>query len=128
MKTFYMSSANILSAIRWIARAITLIMTILIAVMFFGEGGSVHFTTLKWNESVMIISVLLALAGLLIAWRWEGFGGILTLSALITFSAVDFYTSGGVLWNVWIIGIPAALFLFCWWHTNFSKYNNIYRS
>jgi len=131
MKTFYMSSTNILNAVRWVARTNTVLLIIIVVILFIEQGGlptGEHFSGLKLTEALIMGSTFFAFPGLLIAWKWEGFGAILTIAALITFSTVDYFSSGGVLWNIWVVGIPALLFLFCWWHTNYSRYNRIYRS
>jgi hypothetical protein len=71
---------------------------------------------------LMFISVL----GLSIAWRWEGFGGaitlifqLLTLLLLLSQRQIteDFYRSAIPYLMLIMIAIPGVLFLVCWWRS-----------
>jgi hypothetical protein len=61
----------------------------------------------------------LALVGLLVAWRREGLGGGLTLLGIIatnsSFAAFRGFWLPGLTFPALFIGIPALLFLSCWW-------------
>jgi hypothetical protein len=61
----------------------------------------------------------LALVGLLVAWKREGLGGGLTLLGIIatnsSFAAFRGYWLPGLTFPALFIGIPALLFLSCWW-------------
>ena len=123
MKTFYMKSTNILNAFRWVAKTLTVLLFVLLAIILVAEGTRpwVKLTTMPFDEFLMFFSLVVALAGLLLAWKWEGFGGMLTLAGLLAFSIVDYSFSGKITWNIWIIGIPAVLFLLNWWFTYYTR-------
>jgi hypothetical protein len=109
---------NVNGAIRWAARIIGLLLILFVATIYLGEGRELKFDGLKQSESAMMVSLLGALAGLLVGWIWEGLGGLLTILGLFTFSIIGYYTEGNILFNIWILGIPAILFIIYWWRTN----------
>ena len=74
------------------------------------EGGPSR--PLTWGDYLMLGSLVTALAGLLLAWRWELAGACLTLAAVAVCAAVN--------WKVltfpgFLIPLTAALYLAAWW-------------
>ena len=61
----------------------------------------------------------LALVGLIVAWRREGLGGGLALLGIVAtntaFASFRGYWLPGLSFPALFIGIPALLFLGCWW-------------
>lgn len=83
---------------------------------------------LEPKEALLLVCLYAAMLGLLLAWKWEGFGGLLTLLALTGFSYVYYTLKTAILWNIWIMGIPAFLFIICWWFTDLADGYDVYRS
>jgi hypothetical protein len=130
-KPYFFNSTNILVGIRFIARLLVVALFIVFATLFITEPASqknLNPFGLATSESLLVLSFYIALAGLVIAWQLEGLGGFLTIAGLISFSIIYYMLKGAVLWNIWIIGLPAVLFLICWWFTNFSADYDVYRS
>lgn len=130
-KPFFFNSTNILVGMRFIARTIVVVLFIIFITLYFSQPSShksLNPFGLALYESLLVISFYVAILGLLISWAREGFGGILTLVGLLAFSILYYILKGSVLWNIWILAIPAVLFLICWWFTNYSSDYDIYRS
>jgi hypothetical protein len=54
--------------------------------------------------------------GLIIAWRWEGLGGMIAISSIIGFHVTMLISGGSLDINLFIDGVaaPGLLFLGCW--------------
>lgn len=55
-------------------------------------------------------------AGLIIAWKWEGLGGLITIASIIAFHAIRLVMYGQADFGLWIDGLAGAgvLFVVCW--------------
>ena len=109
---------DITAAIRWIARIGGIILVIFVAGIIITEDRPLNLTRLKPGELIMTISLLFAVLGLLVGWVWEGLGGWLTIAGLLTFTVVNYYSGGDFAWTIWVLAIPAVLFIFYWWRNN----------
>ena len=70
-----------IAVLRWAARFLSLIpIGILIADLFLPHMTEISL--LSTDQWLSLILVILSVGGLAIAWRWEGFGGILSLISL----------------------------------------------
>jgi hypothetical protein len=75
--------------------------------------------TPDFGHGLVTFLFIIALIGFLIAWRWEGFGGILSAISILLMATVN------VIWvhagkdpgSEIIVLIPALLFIYCWWRT-----------
>lgn len=95
----------------WSARALSALI-----VLFFGFFLIAHVIgdqgqasrPLRWNDYVILTSLVTSLVGLLLAWKWEHIGGAITLIAIAVCAAVNWYVlvSPGAL-----IPLTAILFL-----------------
>lgn len=83
------------AVMRWTARLLTLVATALF-VFFAVEAGSRVFPSLSWGaqEIPLFIALLVALAGALVAWRWELVGGAMTLAGVAVIMALVCIGSG----------------------------------
>lgn len=106
---------NITAAVRWIARIGGILLVIFVTGIFISGDNVLKISGLKPRELVMTLSLLTAVLGLLIGWFWEGLGGLLTIAGLLTFSIVNYYSGGDFAWDIWVLGIPAVLFIIYWW-------------
>ena len=65
----------------------------------------------------MIAFGFLAFIGLIMAWKWEGLGGAMALGGLIAFNIPAPASERGNFVVTGLYGLPALLFIFCWWQT-----------
>jgi len=104
------------TVLRWLARAWSLMLLVrgLVQVVL-PDKYAVY--PLPLTELIEMCFYGLALAGLLLAWRWEGIGGWLAIAGL-TGHAIAF----SLFRQVWMVqltplilyGVPAVLFIICW--------------
>jgi hypothetical protein len=115
MATAIPYSDALLTVIRWVARIIALLLTVVVLMFVTGEG--VNVSTMGTDDIVMGAVFLIMWLGLIIAWRWEGIGGLLTTGGTMLFILMDYIFTGHVLrfWMFFAFLIPGLLFLYCWW-------------
>jgi hypothetical protein len=55
--------------------------------------------------------------GMIVAWRWEGLGGVITIGSLLAFYAALRIMDGRFPRGPWfaLVAAPGVLFLVCWW-------------
>ena len=128
---YFLNSTNILTGIRFIAKVLTVMIlaSMIIALIFDVSDNkkTLNPFELPASESFLAIVFYISILGLLLAWFWESFGGFLTIAALLLFSLFYYFTTGTVLWKIWMLAIPACLYIYCWWATNISTTFNVYR-
>ena len=100
---------------RWTARVLSGLIALffgffLIAHLFGNQGRPSR--PLMWNDYAILITIVISIVGLLLAWKWEFAGAAITLVAIALCAAVN--------WNVLVfpgalIPFTAILYLFsCW--------------
>jgi hypothetical protein len=97
---------------RWAARILGTLMVLFLLAMACGEGLP-RFSQMTGREQVYSLGMGSLFLGLILAWRWEGWGGLLSVFGW-GFLAV---LAGRPPWG-WVLSIPAAvglLHLLCWW-------------
>jgi hypothetical protein len=95
---------------RWTARVAGTLMALFFLAFFVGEGFPNIFR-LPWRESLSVLTISAVVAGLLLAWKWEGLGGAVTLAAIVLMPLIGMRGTGLFLF-------PAAiglLHMVCWW-------------
>jgi len=110
-------------AMRWTARIIALVAAGLF-VFFAVDLGARVFPRLSWGPQgiPLLVVVGIALAGVLIAWRWELVGGIMTVAGATGIVALVCLGSGidmllcAVLFSLPLY-VAGALYLGCCWRT-----------
>jgi len=83
-------------AMRWAARVLALLVAGLF-VWFLAEFGARVLPALSWLDPQgvpLLAALLVALAGVLVAWRWELAGGLLTLAGALAIVALVAVGSG----------------------------------
>jgi hypothetical protein len=119
--------------LRWIARVWTTVLVLCGLLVVGGAGWSLVTTgvadpyaaeVVPPIENLPPLLALLAIAGLAIAWRWEGLGGAIAAAfslALLPLLLIHWPIARDVPrillapYGVWAaIATPAALFLICW--------------
>ena len=113
-----MNENNRLRIIRWSARSFAGLMAAFVLFIFVGNAltdgvGSLLRLTLR--ESVMMVAFVAVWVGLLLGWKWELAGGLLTVCGMVAFYLLDYAFSGtfpGGLFFL-IIAVPGVLFIVC---------------
>jgi len=97
---------------RWTARIVGTLMALFFLAFVVGEGPPPVFS-LSWHQNLQLIGLTGLFLGLLLTWRWEGWGGLVALSGFGLLLAVDWRFNASLLFLA-----PAAtglLSLLCWW-------------
>jgi hypothetical protein len=104
--------------VRWIARVSSGFAAALIVLIFVGEGLTGGFEPLlhmSVRETLMMVAFVALWLGLLLGWRWELYGGLLTACGVAAFHLVDYLFSGTLarVPIVLVFASPSLLFLYC---------------
>ncbi len=106
--------------IRWAARILgTLIVVFSLSFFIANVIEQGEMPNPDFGHGLVTFLFIIVLIGFLIAWRWEGFGGILSAISIVLMATVS------VIWvhagkdpgSEIIFLIPALLFIYCWWRT-----------
>lgn len=115
------------TAMRWTARILALL-AVGLFVFFAVDFGARVFPTLSWGPQGIPLLVVLAvaLAGVIVAWRWELVGGIMTVAGVAGIMALVCLGSGtDMLFCAFLFTLPllvaGALYLGCCWRTRMAK-------
>lgn len=115
------------SVMRWTARVLALV-AVGLFVYFAVDFGASVFPALSWGPQgiPLLVVVGIALAGVLVAWRWELVGGIMTLAGVVGIMALVCLGSGtDMLFCAFLFTLPllvaGALYLGCCWRTKSVK-------
>jgi len=99
----------------WVVKAAGMALLLLVVVIAVGEGlpNPLKLTTV---ELVQMINFVAALSGLVLALRWQGLGGLVTVAGIFLFSTVETIEhqklfAGGWFFVIASIGIAN---LVCW--------------
>lgn len=98
--------------LRWSARASSIVVVAILIIFAFGEGLNLsHFTA---RELLLFLFFPVGVClGMVVAWRWEGLGGGITLTSLAAFYLVDFLMSSSFPrgYAFVVLALPGFLFL-----------------
>jgi hypothetical protein len=115
------------AVVRWSARILSGLI-----VLFFGFFLVAHLIgdqgrasrPLAWSDYVILVTVVVSLVGLLLAWKWEFAGAAIALIAILVCAVVN--------WRVLVfpgalIPITSVLYFLSWWidYSNLSRGNTI---
>lgn len=106
---------------RWSARVVALLANGLF-VLFLVESGPRVIPELSWSSPQgmpLLLAMIVAAVGMLIAWRWEMVGGAMAVGAAVAIAVLVLLGSGTVLLRATIIMIlpllvSGALFIVCY--------------
>ncbi len=104
--------------VRWIARISAGFTAALILLIFIGEGLAEGFGPilhLSVREAAMMTAFVAVWLGLVLGWKWELRGGLLTVCGTAAFYLLDYAFSGAFPRNPFFIifASPSLLFLYC---------------
>ena len=99
--------------IRWIARIVGLLYLAFFLLMLIGEelSSSQESNPLTVSAWLGFVFVFIYFVGLILAWKWEGIGGLIAIGGTIGF----FVTIQKYSLMILIMAAPALLFLICWY-------------
>ncbi len=105
-------------AVRWIARIAAALLAALILLIFVGEALSEGLGPLRHvslRESVMMVAFAAMWLGLLLGWKWELYGGLLTILGIVAFYVSDYAFSGTLPRGPFFLlaASPSLLFVYC---------------
>lgn len=107
------------TAIRWLARAWSIASIGFVLLMFVGSALAEGFNPAQFafRDVVGLFFFPFGVClGMIVAWRWEGLGGAITVGSLLAFYAALRVTSGRFPGGPWfaLVAAPGLLFLVCW--------------
>jgi hypothetical protein len=83
---------SVVTIARWAARVLTCVIVLFfgffLVAHFFGEQGR-PTRPLHWQDYVILITLVVSLAGLLMAWKWERMGAAIALVAIVICAVVN---------------------------------------
>ncbi len=110
-----------LCALRWSARVLSILAVGIVLLFAFGEG--LNLSQFTPRELVLFAFFPLGVClGMIVAWRWEGLGGGITMASLAAFYLVNHLSSSSFPRGFAFVALaaPGLLFLVCWLWTRFS--------
>jgi hypothetical protein len=115
------------TAMRWTARILALL-AVGLFVFFAVDLGARVFPTLSWGPQGIPLMVVLGitLVGVVVAWRWELVGGVMTVAGVAGIMALVCLGSGtDMLFCAFLFTLPllvaGALYLGCCWRTRMTN-------
>jgi hypothetical protein len=105
-------SSSILHLLRWSARIAALLLVAMVGLIALGHGGLPNVLGQPVPVQVEFVALGLMVVGLVAGWKWEAWGGAVTLIGVGLFAATELAVNhrlpGGAI--PWFL-IPAVLFL-----------------
>lgn len=96
---------------RWVARILGALMALMFVALFFGEPP--RFSQLTTRELLMFLAGGALEVGLILAWAWEGLGGLLILAGFLCLGLLDRKAFG--MDPLQLCAAIGCLHLLCWW-------------
>ena len=116
-----------LRILRWLARGWSVLAVGLILLFAVGEGMNLLLFTAR--ELLLFVFFPLGVClGMVVAWRWEGLGGGITVASLIAFYLVHFRQSSQFPRGLAFVTVaaPGFLFLLSWlWTRSAAKRHGV---
>ena len=104
-----MNTKLLATIFRWIARVIGTMLVGLTLMLAIGEGVPNLFTQ-PFSVQLGFLALALVLIGILIAWRWEFIGGLLSLGGWVLFIFAERVSLQRSVFFI-LLGLPSLLFL-----------------
>lgn len=118
-----------LIVLRYLAHILGLLLFGVYLLFYFGEGmqnGFLNPFTQSFSVQLQLFGIFICFVGIFAAWRLEFIGGLIVLSGIVLFYAVNYSVSGrwpgGPVFPVFYI--VAALHLLCGWTIPFQSGQN----
>jgi hypothetical protein len=110
MKSLSVPLGRLEAGARWMAKLLTVFIVGLVLLFFIGE----RFNPLKLKgiEVIQMVFFWTACIGMLVAWRWQVIGGVLSLGGMIFFFTVEVAVTGRSPGGFfYLMLVPGVLFL-----------------
>ena len=110
----------LLGTIRWVARILGTFLAGLVLVFVvahaLGEEGLPNPFTQPLGVALEFVGLFAAVLGAVIAWKWEGLGGVMVLGGMMIFHVVE-----RDIWLAWgeLFDLTGVLFLVYWYFKRF---------
>jgi len=114
------SPTKMVTLARWVARILGTLIVVFSLFSFIADViKQGEMPNLDFGHGLVTFLYNIALIGFLIAWRWEGLGGILSAIGILLMATVNvvWVHAGKDPGSEIIFLIPALLFIYCWWGT-----------
>ncbi len=111
-----------LDALSLIAKGLSLISILILALFFIGEGFNP--SKIQLNEWILFLFFPFGLiTGMVVAWWKEGLGAMIAVGSLVGFYLAHFLQTGGLPrgWAFLAFAVPGFLFLVHWLITRFNR-------
>ena len=99
--------------LRWTGRIVGLLFVGIFLALFIPDWLTKGRLPVERERIPMTIALFMSFVGLLIAWKWDGVGGILAAVSIVAFAALGLQTSarpGGIVLLGVMYLLPAVLF------------------
>lgn len=103
--------------LRWTARIVGLLSIGIFLAFFIPDWLTRGRVPVEGERIPMTIALFMSFVGLLIAWKWDGIGGILAVVSIVAFAALGLQTPGkpgGIILLGVMYLLPAVLFILSW--------------
>jgi hypothetical protein len=111
MTALHLSTCVLESGLRWTARLLAAGVVGMVLVIFVGQGGFNPFR-LKTIEAIQMTFFWTACIGLVLAWRWQLLGGVISLIGIGCFIVLEVaYTHRSPGLFFYLMLLPGLLFL-----------------
>jgi hypothetical protein len=106
-----LSKVRTTTILRWTARVLGSLLLVLIAAFAIGEGvpNPLHGSI---AENLLTAAFLTMILGQIVAWKWEGIGGLLIVASFTFFAIVNHGIPINVVFGPWLL--TGLLYLACW--------------
>src|ERR1017187_343274 len=111
MHALQIASWRIAVAGRWTARIAGTLLFLLVLAFFFGEGPP-DLSRLTSTERLQFLGMAALFLGLVIAWKWEGLGGLITVGGFTFLVAIS--ASHLRMWAFCVPAIVGAVHIVSW--------------
>jgi len=117
------------TAVRWTARLWSIASIGFILLMFIGSGLAEGFNPAQFAFRDLVGLFFFPLGvclGMIVAWRWEGLGGGITIGSLLAFYAALRVMGGRFPRGPYfaLVAAPGILFLVCWFLSRGQSWRN----
>ena len=96
---------------RWAARAVGAPLFVLLVLLMLGDGVP-NLLEASSRERLFVALAVMMLFGTILAWKWEGVGGLLILGGLAVFVSADEVYLLEIVLVPWVV--TGVLYLVCW--------------
>jgi hypothetical protein len=100
--------------VRWLARIIGTLLLLTIGLFAVGEGVP-NPLGLSAEELIGFFAILMIAAGYLVGWKWELHAGVMILTGIAIFCAMEiilYHRVPKLGWFFWVMVVPGLLYLY----------------